>query len=280
MMKKIIPIGLSLTAFVPLSLSFTQDRSTAAFSERQYLDPKCNCYVRESYADGKRINYEQLADSNSYTSNGLYVRFYDNGDTANISHFKEGQSEGAYTAFYKGGKVSCTGSYTLNEHSGTWTTYNEQGRVIEVTTYEPIPEGSEGQEHYTQQHYDQTGDTLIYTVTFKGYNLIQSTINNQAAYDYMIWVKENRTGKEIFLADCGSCHHPYQDATGPKLKGVMERHPEKWIRSWIANPPGMIAKGDKAAIAIYNKWNRTAMTCFPNLSAKEMNSLLAYLKSL
>ncbi|RQO31309.1 hypothetical protein DBR32_04925 [Taibaiella sp. KBW10] len=274
-MKNAFLWGLGLATVVILNLSFIQDQKRHTFLDKQYYDVACNCVVSESFYDGKRIRYEQYTDSFNYIKNGPSLHFYENGDTVNALLYKDGLEEGDYRAKYANGKLYISGYYRGGRPVGVWKTYSEQGALTEETVYE-----TDALRHKRVRYYDQTGDTLLYTETYQDDALMQKTVNNQGAYDRMIWAKENRTGVQIFQANCASCHHPYNDATGPKLKGVMQRHSEAWIRSWIANPSRMIANGDKAAIALYHKWNKTSMTAFPYFSKKEMNSLIGYLKSL
>jgi mono/diheme cytochrome c family protein len=87
-------------------------------------------------------------------------------------------------------------------------------------------------------------------------------------------------GKAIFQANCASCHNPLKDATGPALKGVDGRVPSKeWIYEWVHNPAAKIASGDKYANDLYNKWNKTQMTAFPNLKTEEIDAVVAYVNS-
>ena len=84
-------------------------------------------------------------------------------------------------------------------------------------------------------------------------------------------------GKALFQANCASCHNPLKDATGPALKGVTGRVPNKeWIYKWIKNSASVIASGDKYANDLYNKWNKTAMTAFPSLSNEEIDAIVKY----
>ena len=84
-------------------------------------------------------------------------------------------------------------------------------------------------------------------------------------------------GKALFQANCASCHNPIKDATGPALKGVTGRVPNKeWIYKWIKNSASVIASGDKYANDLYNKWNKTAMTAFPGLSNEEIDAIVKY----
>lgn len=84
-------------------------------------------------------------------------------------------------------------------------------------------------------------------------------------------------GAAIFKSNCASCHNPLKDATGPALQGVDKRVPSKeWLHKWVKNPAGMIASGDKYANDIYNKWGKTQMTAFPNLSDEEIDAVVTY----
>jgi mono/diheme cytochrome c family protein len=87
-------------------------------------------------------------------------------------------------------------------------------------------------------------------------------------------------GKALFQANCASCHNPLKDATGPALKGMDERVPSKeWLYKWIRNSAGVIASGDKYANDLYVKWNKTAMTSFPNLTDADIDAITAYVNS-
>lgn len=87
-------------------------------------------------------------------------------------------------------------------------------------------------------------------------------------------------GKALFQSNCASCHNPLKDATGPALKGVDSRVPSKeWLHKWVKNSAALIASGDKYANDVYAKWNKTAMTAFPNLSEEEIDAIVTYVNS-
>lgn len=87
-------------------------------------------------------------------------------------------------------------------------------------------------------------------------------------------------GKALFQANCASCHNPLKDATGPALKGMDERVPSKeWLYKWVRNSAGVIASGDKYANELYVKWNKTAMTSFPNLTDADIDAITTYVNS-
>lgn len=84
-------------------------------------------------------------------------------------------------------------------------------------------------------------------------------------------------GKALFQANCASCHNPLKDATGPALQNIDKTFPSKqWGYDWIHNSSALIAKGDKDAVAIYNKFNKTQMTSFTQLSTDEIDAILKY----
>lgn len=87
-------------------------------------------------------------------------------------------------------------------------------------------------------------------------------------------------GKALFMSNCASCHNPLKDATGPALKGVDTRVPSKeWLYNWIHNSAAVISSGDKYGNDLYAKWNKTAMTAFPNLSNEEIDAIVTYVNS-
>ena len=129
------------------------------------------------------------------------------------------------------------------------------------------------------EKYYSTGEKLFYTKSFSSADSYILKVIDTPLYETYLLKRANRTGQEIFMEYCTSCHNPFKDATGPKLSGVTKRRTEKWLRSWISNPSKMLAEGDKQALALYNKWGKTSMTSFP-LSDAEMNKLIDYLKSI
>lgn len=91
--------------------------------------------------------------------------------------------------------------------------------------------------------------------------------------------EEQKLGKDLFKANCASCHKPTKRSVGPPLAGVSNKHDKEWIYSWVANPQEKITSGDPAAIKIYNEYNQTTMNPFPQLSHKEIDAILSYADS-
>jgi mono/diheme cytochrome c family protein len=88
-----------------------------------------------------------------------------------------------------------------------------------------------------------------------------------------------QTGEELFKANCANCHKPDVDYTGPALKGVRDRQPDKeYIYKWMANPAGMIAT-DAYAKKLFEKWKPTVMTAFANLKKDQVDAILDYVEA-
>src|SRR4051812_45421800 len=87
-------------------------------------------------------------------------------------------------------------------------------------------------------------------------------------------------GKAFFQSNCASCHNPLKDATGPALKNIDKTLPSKdWLHDWVHNSSKLIASGDKAANDIYNKFGKTQMTAFPQLSNEEIDAIIGYVNA-
>lgn len=90
--------------------------------------------------------------------------------------------------------------------------------------------------------------------------------------------KKLAQGKQLFESNCSSCHDPFKDATGPALLYMKSRRDWGWLKAFTRNPSALIASGDPLANCVYNQWNKTAMTAFPNLTDSELEDLYDYLE--
>ena len=87
-------------------------------------------------------------------------------------------------------------------------------------------------------------------------------------------------GKTLFTNQCATCHNKNMKdkLTGPALGGVEGRWASKaLLYSWIRNSQGVIASGDAYAVNLYNQYNKSQMTAFPNLKDADIDNLLAYI---
>ncbi|CAL1521318.1 hypothetical protein MMC2321_05112 [Chitinophaga sp. MM2321] len=86
-------------------------------------------------------------------------------------------------------------------------------------------------------------------------------------------------GKAIFQQNCASCHNVHKKLTGPALKGVEDRWPDKkLLHQWIHNSASVLASGDKYANDLFAEYNKNAMPAFPAFSNEEIDDILAYIK--
>ena len=83
-------------------------------------------------------------------------------------------------------------------------------------------------------------------------------------------------GKALFNANCAACHKLDAKMTGPALRGVAERRDRAWLGKWIKNSKDLIASGDADAVKVFEEFNKTPMTAFPQLSDADVDNILAY----
>lgn len=84
-------------------------------------------------------------------------------------------------------------------------------------------------------------------------------------------------GETLFKNNCAACHNTSDEAlVGPGLKGIGERRPIEWIVKWVHNPQAVIASGDAYANELYNKYNKAAMTAYPNFTEAQIKGIIAY----
>ena len=87
-------------------------------------------------------------------------------------------------------------------------------------------------------------------------------------------------GKALFSQNCASCHAVNKKLTGPALAGVEDRWSDKKnLYAWIKNSAAFLKTGDPYANKLYNEYNKTAMNLFPNLTDKDIDAILGYIKS-
>ncbi|GAB3524963.1 c-type cytochrome [Emticicia fontis] len=87
-------------------------------------------------------------------------------------------------------------------------------------------------------------------------------------------------GEQLFKGNCAQCHAATNEQiVGPGLAGIDSRRDLAWLKKWINNPMGVIASGDKYANELFNKFNKTQMTAFPNFTDDDVKSIVAYIKT-
>ncbi len=87
-------------------------------------------------------------------------------------------------------------------------------------------------------------------------------------------------GHALFTANCASCHKVDKKLVGPALAGVESRWPSRdKIHAWVHNSTKVIQSNDPYAVSLFNENNKTQMTAFPQLSDKDIDAILDYVKS-
>ena len=83
-------------------------------------------------------------------------------------------------------------------------------------------------------------------------------------------------GKALFNANCAACHKLDAKMTGPALRGITDNQSREWLHSWIKDSQAMVKSGDAAAVKIFEEYNKSIMTSFPQLSDVDIDNILAY----
>jgi mono/diheme cytochrome c family protein len=83
-------------------------------------------------------------------------------------------------------------------------------------------------------------------------------------------------GKALFNAQCAACHKLDAKMTGPALRGVGAKYEKEWLYKWIRNSAELIKSGDERANKIFNEFNQSPMTAFPQLSDADLDNIIAY----
>ncbi|CAL2104028.1 Molybdopterin oxidoreductase subunit, predicted; chaperone protein HtpG [Tenacibaculum sp. 190130A14a] len=97
-----------------------------------------------------------------------------------------------------------------------------------------------------------------------------------SAYSQDIDEARQKEGKKLFKSLCASCHKLDKKLVGPALGGIEERRENDWLKAWIKDNAALRASGDKDAIAIFEEYNQSNMTAFPQLTDKNIDDILYY----
>ena len=113
----------------------------------------------------------------------------------------------------------------------------------------------------------------------------QLMVYGQDAIDQAKW----DAGKSLFKSQCQSCHLPDKKMTGPALLDVRSRwiadadyqgkSGEEWLYEWIRNNASVLATGHTYANGVYNDYDKSVMTLFPQLSNEDIDGILYYVQN-
>ncbi len=92
-------------------------------------------------------------------------------------------------------------------------------------------------------------------------------------------IAANEGGKKLFYTKCASCHMVNKDMTGPALRGVEQRWPDRdKLYAFIRNSEEII-RSDKYARELWLEWNQTLMNPHPDLTNADIDTILAYINA-
>jgi len=87
-------------------------------------------------------------------------------------------------------------------------------------------------------------------------------------------------GEALFKAKCTACHKVESQLVGPALGTQMEAETDdKFLVKWIQNNQALIAAKDPKAVAVFNKFNQSAMTVFTDLSDADATNIITYVRA-
>jgi mono/diheme cytochrome c family protein len=84
-------------------------------------------------------------------------------------------------------------------------------------------------------------------------------------------------GKDLFQTHCASCHALKGTVTGPPLAFITGRRDRKWLAEYTRNNARLLWRGDGYSCFLFNRFNKTPMTVFPNLTDNDLDALYAYI---
>ncbi len=120
-------------------------------------------------------------------------------------------------------------------------------------------------------HHNKLSRILLSSLTFLFVFLVSISVNAQEVDE-----ARQKAGRKLFNANCASCHKLDKRSTGPALGGVEGRRENEWLKKWIRNNAELRASGDADAIAIYEEYNQSNMTAFPQLTDQNIDDILYY----
>lgn len=121
--------------------------------------------------------------------------------------------------------------------------------------------------------HNRLAKVLLKSFTFL---LLFSMSFNAVAQDAAVDETRQKEGRKIFKSLCSSCHKLDKKFIGPALGGVEDRRENDWLKAWIKDNAALRATGDRDAIAIYEEYNGSNMTAFPQLTDQQIDDILYY----
>jgi mono/diheme cytochrome c family protein len=87
-------------------------------------------------------------------------------------------------------------------------------------------------------------------------------------------------GEALFKSKCTTCHKIETQLVGPALGTQLSSETDdKYLVKWIENNQAMIAAKNPKALTIYNKFNQSNMTVFPELTDADATNIITYVRT-
>jgi mono/diheme cytochrome c family protein len=119
--------------------------------------------------------------------------------------------------------------------------------------------------------------TLVFSLTlFAQETAAPAPVADAAAVSAPAAAGDAVAGKALFNANCAACHKLDAKSTGPALRDVANKYDKAWLYKWINNSSAMVKSGDAKAVKIFEEYNKSVMTSFPQLSTADIDNILAY----
>ena len=114
------------------------------------------------------------------------------------------------------------------------------------------------------------------TLLLKGFTVFLFFAFSLSSYSQDIDEARQKEGKKLFKSLCASCHKLDKKLVGPALGNIEERRENDWLKAWIKNNAELRASGDRDAIEVFEEYNGSSMTAFPQLTDKNIDDILYY----
>ncbi len=86
----------------------------------------------------------------------------------------------------------------------------------------------------------------------------------------------NTHGRDLFLANCASCHSIHKDMTGPALAGYEKHFPVKLLYLFLRQPQKAYKKS-KYLQHLKEQYDQTEHFAFPSLGKAEVDDISNYI---